>query len=326
MHRRRFLKIVAASGLAVGLGSALGRRWLASEEAAAVKETRLLMGTVLNLAVVTPDRAAGQAAVTATLDEMGRWVSVLDHRQPASALGKLNADRRLPEAPAELLEVLAAALDLSALTAGAFDVTIKPVLDAYRAGQMSVEHLRRLVDFRQVAVEGRGIRLLRPGMALTLDGLAKGRVVDAGVGVLRAHGFANVLVEAGGDLLAQGVRADGGTWEVGVQSPRGAARPLAAVPVQQQAMATSGDYQNSFTADYNLHHILDPRTLRSPTELAGATALAPTAMQADALSTALMVLGPAEGLALVEKLPGAAALLVGKDLRLHRSADFPAAM
>jgi thiamine biosynthesis lipoprotein len=326
MGRRRFLKIIAASG-AAGLGTVPLWRWLsASRPLPVVRETRLLMGTIINLALITPDEAAGRAAVTATLDEMARWVALLDHRQPASALGRLNADGVLDPAPPELLEVVAAALEMGALTGGAFDVTVKPVLDAYRAGATDVEALRPLVDYRQVTVQDGSVRLGWPGMALTLDGLAKGRVVDAGMAALRAQGYDRVLVEAGGDLLAGGAPHDGRGWQVGLQSPRGGGLGQAAltVSVQQQALATSGDYQHAFTADFSLHHILDPRTLRSPAALASATALAPTAMQADALSTACLVLGPEAGLALVERLPGCAALLIDKDLRVYRSAGFPA--
>ncbi|MEP7355616.1 MAG: FAD:protein FMN transferase [Anaerolineales bacterium] len=320
--RRGFLKIVALSGLALGLGATVTRQRLAAADVPVSQATRLLMGTVVNLTVAGPTTAAAQAAVAATLAEMERLIGVLDHRRPASALGQLNATGAVDDAPPELIEVVAQALEMGALTGGAFDITIKPVLDAYRAGQREVEALRPLVDYRQVALAGRQLRLRRPGMALTLDGLAKGRVVDGGVGVLRALGYADVLVEAGGDLLAHGQRRYGQPWRVGVQSPR-SAQTLLTVPVTQAALATSGDYQNSFTADFSLHHIIDPRTLRSPLAVAGATALAPTAMLADAFSTALMVLGVTDGLALVEQQPGVEALLIGKDLQVHLTAGFP---
>jgi len=314
--RRGFLKIVALSGLAAGLGAVAIRKRLAVSHT-----TRLLMGTVVHLSVAGPEAAGAAAAVTATLAEMERLIALLDHRRPASALGRLNATGAVDDAPPELIEVIAQALEISALTSGAFDITVKPVLDAYRAGQRHVEALRPLVDYRQVALDGRRLRLLRPGMALTLDGLAKGRVIDGAVAVLRGQGYGRVLVEAGGDLLAHGQPQAGQPWQVGVRSPRGAA-PLATVSVTQAALATSGDYQNSFSADFSLNHIIDPRTLWSPVELAGATAIAPTAMLADALSTSLMVLGVTDGLALAERLPGVEALLIGKDLHLHLTTGF----
>ncbi|HEX9030031.1 MAG TPA: FAD:protein FMN transferase [Anaerolineales bacterium] len=325
LNRRGFLKIVAAAGLTVGLGAAAGRHWLEAQAASTVQETRLLMGTVINLTVFAEDPQKGQAAVQATFEEMGRLVQILDHRSPAAALGQLNRQGFMEHAPAELVEVVKKALEIGTLTDGAFDVTVKPVLDAYAAGLSVTSQLHRLVDYRQVLVQEDDIRLGRPGMAITLDGLAKGRVVDGGVAVLRRLGFENVLVEAGGDLLAQGTRRDGAAWEVGIVSPRSKILPgtIATIPVERQAVATSGDYLNSFTADFSLNHIIDPRSLSSPRELASATVIAPTVMEADALSTALMVLGSQAALALVDRLPQIEAMLVDKEMKVYRSVGFP---
>ena len=323
--RRDFLKIVAAGGLAVGLGAAFSRRWLEAEPISNVQETRLLMGTVINLTVMTGDLKKGQAAVRATFAEMERLIKILDHRQQTSALGQLNAQGALREAPVELLEVVGKALEIGKLTEGAFDITVKPVLDAYAAGRRITSELRRLVDFRQVSIVDNQVKLGQIGMAITLDGLAKGRVVDGGVAVLRQMGFENILVEAGGDLAAQGNRCDGTPWEIGILSPRKDRQngTIATIPVESQAVATSGDYMNSFSTDFSLHHILDPNSLISPAEMASATVIAPTAMEADALSTALMVLGKHNGLALIARLSQVDAMLVGKDLKIYRSPGFP---
>lgn len=324
LNRRGFLKIFAAGSLAVGLGTSFSRRLL--ETAYQAQETRLLMGTVVNLTVAAADPAEGQAAVQATFAEMERLIGLLDHRRAESALGRLNAQGAASDVPLELLEVVQKGLEIGELTQGAFDITVKPALEASATGKPVTDFVRKLVDFRLVAVVGRQIRLGQAGMALTLDGLAKGRVVDGAVGVLRQMGFTNILVEAGGDLAAHGCRADGKPWEIGIQSPRHDRVPgtIAAIPVERQAVATSGDYMNSFSADFSRHHILDPRTLASPGELASATVLAPTAMEADALSTAMMVLGVRDGLALVERSPQVEALLVAKDLTVYRSSGFPA--
>lgn len=325
INRRSFLKIVAAGGLALGLGAASSRRWLEYEAGSKVQETRLLMGTVINLTIYSDDQDQARSAVEATFAEMERLIKILDHRHQHTALGQLNARGSLSDTPRELLDVLGKALEIGELTGGAFDITVKPILEAYAAGERVTGELRELVDFRQVMILGDQVKLGRPGMAVTLDGIAKGRVVDGGVAVLQRMGFDNVLVEAGGDLAAHGSRGDGTAWEVGIFSPRETLQPgtLATIPVMRQAVATSGDYMNAFSTDFSLHHILDPRTLSSPAELSAATVIAPTAMEADALSTALMVLGSRDGLALVERLPQVEALLVGKDLKIHRSAGFP---
>ena len=319
LRRRGFLKIVAFGGLATGLGAAALRRF--GDTTARVSQ--VLMGTIVNLAVVSDDRARSEAAVALAVSEMNRLIAVFDYRQPASALGRLNAAGALTDPSPELVAVLSHAQGLSALTHGAFDVSVKPVLDAFAAGQFDAAGLRELVDYRQIQVEADAIRLGRPGMSLTLDGLAKGRVVDGAVDALRRAGFGRVYVEAGGDLAVSGSGAAGTAWQIGVRKPRGRADQLAArFSVTQGAVATSGDYLNAFTVDRSVNHLIDPRTLQSPSVLASATALAPTAMEADALSTALMVLGPTDGLALVDSLPGVEALLIGKDDQQYASTGF----
>ncbi len=326
ISRRGFLKIVAACGLSVGLGASLSRHWLIINSGVTVQETRLLMGTIINLTIFADDLEAGQAAIQATFTEMERLIQILDHRRQTSALGQLNQQGLLMDAPPELVEVLHKALEIGELTGGAFDVTIKPILDAYSSGNSVTRQLRRLVDFRQIAIMDKQVRMGQIGMAISLDGLAKGRIVDGGVAVLRRLGFENILVEAGGDLVAQGSRFDGKPWEIGILSPRTDRQPgtISTVPVRDLAVATSGDYLNSFTSDFSLNHIIDPRTLKSPAELASATVIAPTAMDADALSTALMVLGPSNGLSLVDRLSKVEALLISKEMDIYRSTGFPA--
>jgi thiamine biosynthesis lipoprotein len=319
--RRDMLKITAVAGTLL-LGGKLGaNRWLIQPQT--IRETRTLMGTVINLALVTDDKLAGQAVIAATFTEMERLIGLFDHRQPAAQLAVLNRGEKLRQPALELVQILNLALDYGRLTNGAFDITVKPVIDDLKNGGNG-RAAAHLVDYRQVVVENDTITL-SPGMAVTLDGIAKGRVVDGATAVLQANGFTNVLVEAGGDLWGQGQRLDGAPWRVGVAHPRPTAETavLAIFPVTAQAAATSGDYQNSFRPDFGLHHIVDPATAVSPPELASATVLAPSAADADALSTTLMVMGSVKGLALAEQLPDVEALLVAKDLQIFRTSGFP---
>lgn len=320
--RRDMLKITAVAGtLALG-GKLAAGRWLPRPQT--LHETRTLMGTIINLALVTDDKQAGLAVIDATFAEMERLIALFDHRHPEAQLAVLNRDGRLPQPAPELVELLNLALGYGRLTDGAFDITVKPVVDALKNSGNSAQ-AARLVDYRQVSVNNDLIAFSQPGMAVTLDGIAKGRVVDGAVAALQANGYSDVLVEAGGDLWGQGCRLDGTPWRIGVANPRPATgtNVLAVFPVTTQAAATSGDYQNSFTPDFGIHHIVDPGTAVSPTELAAATVLAPVAADADALSTALMVLGPDKGLALAERLPHVEALLIGKDMQIYRSRGFP---
>jgi thiamine biosynthesis lipoprotein len=325
MDRRKFLKILAFSGLSLGLGVGLSRHFLEAQPGNLVQDTRLLMGTVINLTIVTPDTATGRAAVQAAFSEMESLIQVLDHRRPASLLAKLNAQGFLEDAPEALLTVLGTALEYGRLTQGAFDPSVKPALIALQNGRPVSAEIRQLIDYRQIQVIGKRIQLGKPGMALTLDGLAKGYIIDRGTAVLRRWGFENVLMEAGGDMMALGEHA-GKPWKVGVLNPRDKNRggTIARLSIQGAGLATSGDYMYSFTADFIENHIIDPHTGQSPTRQAAATVIAPDVMHADVLSTSLMVLPPEAGLALVAKLPGVQAMLVGKDLSVCHSTGFPA--
>ena len=320
--RRRFLQITAVSGSLL-LG---GKLWhLARSRTQTISETRTLMGTIINLVVVSDNAAQAEAAVTATFAEMARLIAIFDHRRADSPLALLNQTGRLEAPPPELVELLSLSVAYGRLTDGAFDISVKPMVDAQRAGETAVFSRQRLVDFQQIDIRPEQVQLRQPGMALTLDGIAKGRVVDGATAVLQAQGFPNVLVEAGGDLVGLGHRADGQAWHVGIQHPRrqAAGSLLGVLPVSMAAVATSGDYRYRFSEDGRQHHIIDPHTGSSPTELAGVTVMAPTAADADALSTAVMVMNVDAGLALINRLPHVEALLVTKSMQLHFSDGFP---
>lgn len=319
MSRRHFLQITAVTGTVF-----LGGQWIKrlAQEATTIHQTRLLMGTLINLTLVTDDVQQGEQAIAATFAEMDRLIAFFNWRAPDSPLAILNRTGTLAQPPAELVDLLQEANRYSALSNGAFDVTILPLLTAVQAGADSAQP-RQLINYRRLHIAADEIRLA-PGMQITLDSIAKGRVVDGATAVLQAHGYHNVLVEAGGDLLAQGSRADGQPWRLGITHPRQTDSPLNVLQLSGQAAATSGDYQHSFSQDFSSHHIIDPCSGASPGELASVTVLAPTAAAADALSTAVMVLGSQAGLALIDQLPGVAALLVNKEMELITSANFPA--
>lgn len=325
LSRRQFLKISAVAGAVLAGGRLL--QHAPGRAPDTLRQTRTLMGTVVNLALVCAGEDEGQATIAATFAEMERLITLFDHRLPDGPLGRLNRDGFLAPAPRELVDLLTTAVTYGALSAGAFDVTVKPLLDALR---------QRTTPTGPVAYEGitlseDTITLAEAGMAITLDGIGKGRVVDGATAVLRARGYENVLVEAGGDLVARGLRSGGSPWRVGIAHPRPAAAAtplLTTLAVSETAVATSGDYTHSFTQDYSEHHIVDPRQgdarhAHSPAELAAVTVLAPTATAADALGTAVLVLGVDAGLALLHDLPDVAGLLVTKELVVRRTANMP---
>ncbi|MBI1296604.1 FAD:protein FMN transferase [bacterium] len=322
MTRRSFLTITAVAGGLLAAGQAVNltrpRRQIN------VREQRLLMGTTIHLAVVAPSESDGRAAIEATFAAMQRLIALFDYRRPDSTLSMLNRDGIVYDAPTEFTALLALAQTIGAQSAGAFDVTVQPLLDARRRGEADLAPLLTLVDYRRLHVDSRSIYLETSGMAVTLDGLAKGRVIDEAVASLRSLGYDHVLVEAGGDLAGRGSRIDAQPWRVGLAHPRNSSALLTTVNLVDAALATSGDYMNYLAQDFSAHHIVDPRTGISPSDLAAVTVLAPTATEADALSTALMVLGVERGKALLAQHPDTAALFVTKSMEEIQTEGFSA--
>lgn len=328
LSRRQFLRIVGVAGTAAGVGFMFDR---SSTQQMAISETRLLMGTIVNLTIISDAPDTTRSVIAQTLDHMATLESVLSRFVATSQVSRLNRDGSLSQPSPHLLTILDQSEQISKQSRGAFDITVKPLIDLYQEhtsiGYLPTdEEIQRTltkVDHRALQFTEEKIELLRPGMAITLDGIAKGYVVDAGVRVLRQSGYTNVLVEAGGDLLALGHKADKSTWQIGIHSPRETHEGvLAKIGVHNQAVATSGDYMQTFTSDFAHHHIVDPRTGYSSSELSSVTTTSPTVMMADALATAVMVLGVTEGLSLIENTPGCEALLVTKDLQTVRSSGF----
>jgi thiamine biosynthesis lipoprotein len=324
LSRRDFIRIVAGVGIAGWVGKTALENLDASQ---IVHQTRLLMGTIVNLTLVVPGRetASAEAAVSACLSSMAELEAVLSRFKPDSQVSILNRTGILKNPHPALLDLIRQSRRISQLSAGLFDITILPVLALYQQYQAqanalppanSIEAACSKVDYRQLSETERGLVFSVPGMGITLDGIAKGYIVDAGVSRLAEHGFTDVLVEAGGDLVASGRQSSDRPWKIGIQSPRPAGKRLVTqFNASNEAVATSGDYMQAFSTDFTQHHILDPHTGHSSTALASATVIAPRLAFADALATTLMLMDPPAGLALVKDL-GLRALLVTKDLAL----------
>jgi thiamine biosynthesis lipoprotein len=328
LSRRDFIKITAVAGGAL-VGGKLLIDLFDEQRFITVKETRVLMGTIINLSVVAHSQSDAEHAIEATFAELEHQIAVFDHRSPYSPVSILNRDGVLIDPPVEFLVVLKQASVVSGMTNGAFDVTVKPLIDLYQQtqpdlpGEEDVQRALGLVDYRKLAVSNEQVGFTQPEMQITLDGIAKGYIVDAGVAQLRKLGYGNIFVEAGGDLMASGTKEGEIPWRVGVQSPReGEGGILASFNVMDQAVATSGDYMQYFSQDMNHHHILDPRTGYSAPYVASSTVLASNCMIADAIATALMVLQPSEGIRILNEAPGVEGMLITKSMEEIKSASF----
>ncbi len=255
------------------------------------------------------DEAALHQAIGEALTDVNDQMSTY---LPDSVLSRFNAHANDDwfDVPAELLQVIVAARRVSERSDGAFDVTVGPVVNLWGFGPDGVERL--IPDAAAVAAarERVGYRHLRtreapPALAkgradvyVDLSAIAKGYAVDRVAALLDAWQIANYLVEIGGELRTRGHNARDADWTIAIERPVSGQRDVQSlIRVAGLSVATSGDYRNFFEVDGRRYsHTIDPRTGRPVTHaLASVTVLHESAMQADALATALSVLGPRSG-------------------------------
>ncbi len=283
----------------------------APPRAQAWRETALpAFGTTVWLRAAHPDAAHASAALGAAARRIQAVEAQMSLFRDDSAIVRLNRDGRLDDAPDELVAVLCESLRLARRSNGLFDPTLQPLwrmrFDAAREGRVpsrhEVERARALVDWRGVSVDAtrHTIRFARPGMAITLNGIAQGWAADAAARELRDRGIEHALVDAG-EWRAVGCAPDNGPWRLGVQDPRDAQRIVATIVSDGRAVACSADDKLAFTADRREHHVVDPRTGHSPLELACVVVLAPTATLADALTKPLMMGSAHDALRLAQR-------------------------
>ncbi len=284
----------------------------------------IAFGTTINLQVLHHDAALAKAALHAAIGAVKQIDALMSLYRTDSQLSQLNTQRILRQPDLHLLTVLRFAQDLSQKTDGAFDVTVQPFWQAaVENGDMQAA--RKLVDWRKLSVSAEQLALSEAGMAVTLNGVAQGYGLDQALAALQAHGIQHALLDTG-EFAALGKRADGQAWTVGIQDPRKPDRYAQMLAMDGRRMATSGDYATRFSEDFSRHHIVDPHSGASPTELASVTVLAPSGLLADGLSTACMVLGVKQSLALAESIEGVDLLCIDKAGRQTRTAGFPAAL
>jgi thiamine biosynthesis lipoprotein len=291
------------------------------------------MGTQLNLTLYSQDQDQAEAAVASTIARMQELEGRLSRHQQTSEVALLNQTGVLDRPSKDLLRILELANSVNQKTAGAFDITILPLLRLYQQeGKQLIrepERIRSLVQsmgHQKLHCNSQQIRLDTTGSqhnGITLDGIGKGYIVDQGVASLQNFGFQQVLVEAGGDLLVKGSKPGGAPWQIGIRNPRPEiARELLTVKVHDMAVATSGDYFQSFSPDLRHHHIINPHTGFSSPELTSCTIIAPDTALADALATGCMVLGRENSLDLLADMPGCEGLFIDKQMNIHKTEGF----
>ncbi len=282
-------------------------------------QTRVLLGTFVTISVSHPSKNLADEAMGQAFAEVKRLEAELTRHDSASPLATLNSSGKLYDAPLSLIHVLNRAERIYKLSNGAFDVTVAPLLGLYRQeqnpkGKMQIDakqlqDVKKLVQADELFVTHDHVRLGRSGMAITLDGIAKGHIADMASAVLAKHGAVNHLVNAGGDIRSLGQKNIDTPWRVGIENPNRDGSTVASINLYG-AIATSGSYEMFYDAKREHHHIINPKLKQSPQHTLSVTVTAPTALEADALATALSVLPVRAALELVNSLPQRECLLI----------------
>ena len=283
------------------------------------------MGTLVEISVIGRDADNTEAAIRDAFGEMERVEGLMSRRIPGSDVSRINgwSGVKPVKVSAEVLRVIRRANEISKASGGCFDISIGALLDlwgfegneAHLPGKDEVSQALRSVDYREIHVDEMAstVELKRKGMRIDLGGIAKGYAVDRAFELLTARGYLNMIVNAGGDMRVGGKKIHG-PWVIGIQDPMDRSRILATLDAGDISVATSGDYERHFTMDgKRYHHLLNPFTGFSARQCRSVTILANDALSADALATAVFVMGPKRGLHLIEPMEGVEGMIVCSD-------------
>jgi thiamine biosynthesis lipoprotein len=283
------------------------------------------MGSDIEIQASGADGAALDRAIQAARDEVDRLERMMTDWKESGPLMELNrqAGKRPVEIPRELLFILKRSLQISELSDGAFDITYAGVGRLWRWWEKnpslpSPAELRAAlacVGWRHLRLdEARSTAYLDlPGCRVGLGAIGPGYAGDLALGKMRELGVRNALVNLSGDVVASGTHA-GRPWEISIRHPRRPGEIFAVLPVSNLAVSTSGDYERFFIKDGKRYgHVIDPRSGYPADACQSVTVTAPALAFADALATAVFVLGPAKGMELVERLEDVEALIVAAD-------------
>ena len=290
---------------------------------AMVERSYVAMGSQLRVAIWTTDESKASAAADHVAREFERLENLLSIWRPGSDVVRLNAAAGVGPVPVsrETLDVLEAARQGGDRTVGKFDITFGALADIWKFDhdqdnavptREAIAARLPLIDYRAVRIDrAAGTAFIeRAAMRVHLGGIGKGYAIDRAVAMLRTEGFDDFLIQSGGDIYAAGTNRGQG-WRLGIADPRGTHEAFAAVSISNATFSTSGDYERAFVKeDVRYHHLLDPDRGEPARGCRSVTIVAARALDADVLSTGVFIMGPRDGLALIEQLPDVEGVIV----------------
>lgn len=288
------------------------------------------MGTYISITVIDSDNDKAEKAINAAFSEIKRIDNLMSRQKEDSEIGILNSNGVLRSPSSDLLYVLEKSHYYSELSDGAFDITVLHILDLWadkvKAGSYpnhdEINETLGKVGYKKISITKNIITFEENGMKITLDGIAKGYAVDRAVDVLKNYGIKHALVNAGGDLSALGYKEDDKPWVIALQNPENKEDNIVLFKIHNESVATSGNYERYFNDVANVSHIVDPKTGFSVKGLISVTIVSEKAIDADALATAVFVLGEEKGMMLVNRLDRVDALIITSDKRILKTKGF----
>jgi thiamine biosynthesis lipoprotein len=291
------------------------------------------MGTTYQIKIagaVSDDKTIGRLKqqIDSALVQVNRQMSTYD---PHSEISRFNDYRQTEPFPVskDLALVVSEAIEISRLSGGAFDITIDPLVELWGFGKKGprisppqkeqITGALKISGMKNISViEHKALKKKIPECRLDLAAIAKGYGVDVVSALLASSGASNYMVEIGGEVYAEGLNTQQDMWKIGVDSPDLSSLPgqniRAILAISGVGVATSGDYRNYFEYQGKIYsHTIDPATGKPVNHsLASVTVIAPTCMKADALATAVMVMGTEKGLQLIESMEDVEAMLINR--------------
>jgi thiamine biosynthesis lipoprotein len=276
-------------------------------------DARPMMGTEVSVYLWSADGDAGLAAIESVFQEADRIDRLMSTYKYDSEISRINREAAGSAVVAgeELYRLISRSLEISALTDGAFDISYESVGQHYdfrerqRPDDATVKSELEKIDYRYIQLDEstQSVRFAREGVRINLGGIAKGYVVERAISILRVKGIENAIVTAGGDSRLLGDRR-GRPWVVGIRDPRKDGEVAISVPLQDEAISTSGDYERFFDEDgVRYHHIIHPGSGTPAGGVHSATVFGPDAVTTDALSTSVFVMGVDKGLKMIASMP-----------------------
>lgn len=328
ISRRKFITMAAVCGSAACL---VDWRKIFQNQPEPTKVTGIVMGTVVNLVLYGTNPEKDVLTAKTCLENMARLESIFSRFNPNSQLSLLNKNGVIHQPNPALPSLISFAQKISTESDGIFDISIKPLLDLYiRYAALNelppkeeINNKLGLVGFQHINSNPDRISFDIPGMQITMDGIAKGYILDEAMSWLKQNEFEHVMLEAGGDLITTKTKYNDLPWNIQIAAPRiDIQQHIDPVSISQQSIATSGDYMQSFTVDFSEHHIIDPRSGHSAPFLSSASVIAPNTTLADCLATTLMLMDVEQGLSFIGQFQDCEALLIKKDMSFISTPGF----